>query len=399
MTWLSMAMSESLFLHEVDTRIRSILDVRSSIEFSELVTMLRGTDPVVVRQVIAMSPDVETRVTWTPLTSKTVPWLSRLPVPHPLDYDWRFTHATLRDLCNRISVQGSAALLGAPSVWHALHEEIGGPSAQLFDANASLLGNNSAMSLTLCDLVRDEIAAPSTGYDVVLADPPWYPDALRGFTWNAAQLVKMGGTILLSMPPLGTRPGIAEERRDFLSWVVGLGLSQTESHDGTLLYEMPPFERNALRALDLLRFVPHDWRAGDLLIFRRTGVPSVPKPRAVRADGTWTERVIQGVRFRVRIDIADVPQAIPSLMSIVDGDILSSVSRRDPRRAGVRVWTSGNRAFGCLAPRTFLRVLDAVLVGDPVAECEPEISSQVRQLVVPQVRQLVARERSEYLCE
>src|SRR5712691_8552322 len=38
------------------------------------------------------------------------------------------------------------------------------------------------------------------------------------------------------------------------------------------------------------------------------------------------------------------------LRSIVPGDVLSSISRRDPRRRKAAVWTSGNRLFGTDRP-------------------------------------------------
>jgi hypothetical protein len=55
----------------------------------------------------------------------------------------------------------------------------------------------------------------------------------------------------------------------------------------------------------------------------------------------------------------------PRLISIVPGDVLDSVSRRDARRATVDVWTSGNRVFRCEATDVFGLIVDAVSAGVP----------------------------------
>ena len=49
---------------------------------------------------------------------------------------------------------------------------------------------------------------------------------------------------------------------------------------------------------------------------------------------------------RIRL-LNDAAFRDPRLKSLVPGDILPTVSRRDPRRQQVDVWTSGNRVFAC----------------------------------------------------
>jgi hypothetical protein len=55
-------------------------------------------------------------------------------------------------------------------------------------------------------------------------------------------------------------------------------------------------------------------------------------------------------------------------MHLADEDILPSVSRRDPLRHHIVVWTASNRVFGCRSPQ-LLAVLAAALASSrPVAE-------------------------------
>lgn len=50
----------------------------------------------------------------------------------------------------------------------------------------------------------------------------------------------------------------------------------------------------------------------------------------------------------------------PQLRSIVDGNVLASVSRRDSIRAEIDVWTSGNRVFACRAPALLADIATAL---------------------------------------
>src|SRR5262249_44212782 len=58
----------------------------------------------------------------------------------------------------------------------------------------------------------------------------------------------------------------------------------------------------------------------------------------------------------------------PLLAEIVPGDVLPSVSRRDPRSQNIALWTSGNRIFGSGAPALLGRVLDAVVANERTAD-------------------------------
>jgi dihydroorotase-like cyclic amidohydrolase len=62
------------------------------------------------------------------------------------------------------------------------------------------------------------------------------------------------------------------------------------------------------------------------------------------------------------------------LRSIVPGDILPSVSRRDPRRANADVWTSGNRIFACGGTSTLVTIIDAL-----AARQMPEVAVEVQE--------------------
>lgn len=278
---------------------------------------------------------------------------SVLPVPHPLDFDWRFASEAVDALmgaCSRFDgPDGSVVCIGAPS----LHERLATTGVQpsiLIDANDEVIA--AVASITDDCAIHSRIGCdplPALAARTVVIDPPWYPEHVRLFLWAAAQLCADGGTVLLSFPPAGTRPGVADEREDSLTFADGVGLSLHEIRRGELAYLSPPFERLALMAAGY-GDLPADWRRGDLLVFRaRPNRPITRRPEPVTDDVAWMAIQVPSTRIKVRIDRARVASApvASSLQSVVDGDILPSVSRRDPRRSQVSVWTACNRVFRC----------------------------------------------------
>jgi hypothetical protein len=236
----------------------------------------------------------------------------------------------------------------------------------------------------------------------VVADPPWYIEEMQAFLWVAAYLCRPGGRILLSLPPIGTRPAIEQERARLLKWACTLGLAPIGVESAALPYVSPLFERNALRAQHL-QTVPSEWRRGDLGIFERQAALALPRP-ASQQQPAWIEVNIDGVRFRIR-DAGSVTFgfADPALVSLVTGDILPTVSRRDHRRAAADVWTSGNRIYRCHSPRILATVLRSISVDiDPLPAVEAVLSRHLSVVerarvsaAIEHLTSVVATERAE----
>lgn len=130
----------------------------------------------------------------------------------------------------------------------------------------------------------------------------------------------------------------------------------------------PPFERTALRASGLSAAAPRDWRRGDLIELRRSAGGPVPRP-AVQDGEAWQEVLLAGARIRFRSGHAtpDGTPADPLLRHLVDGDVLATVSRRDPVRRKVAVWTSSNRVFACRSPGLLAALATALADGKQVS--------------------------------
>jgi hypothetical protein len=187
-------------------------------------------------------------------------------------------------------------------------------------------------------------------------DPPWYEEYVRRFLYFSAMHLRLGGHLLVAMPASGTRPGIVDENRRVMAWAEDLGFELVNIRYGVLPYETPPFERNALHAYGILN-IGEEWRRGDLWILRKE-TSSLPSWPGDISHTPWKEFRFGAVR--VRVDSGAVSMGSnPLLRSIVEGDVLPTVSRRDARRTTVQVWTTGNRVFACEAPATFSLMLEA----------------------------------------
>ena len=146
----------------------------------------------------------------------------------------------------------------------------------------------------------------------------------------------------MSLPPSGTRPGAHRDRQRILRFAALLGLRVFDYQPLEVNYETPFFEANALAAAGV--YVPLHWRRGDLIVFRKSRAPFPHlRPFSIKSH-QWLEASVGEMRIFVRSTVDDI-RGFEGLLPLVDGDILPSVSRRDVRRQGTHVWTSGNRVF------------------------------------------------------
>lgn len=318
-----------------------------------------------------------------------------LAVPHPLDFEWRFTPDSADALLDRCaSVSNSAApvvLIGAPTVFVRAVERGEGHRYTLLDKNRATVGRLLGAYPRAQAFVHDACVdpPPRCAADVSLLDPPWYDPHVRGFLWTASLSTRPGGTILLSLPPVGTRPGILEERAALFAWVRGLGLDLVDLEEGRIAYVSPPFEWNALSA-EGIGGCPHDWRCGDLATLRlREDSCEVERPAVAPMADPWPEIEVRGVRVRFSPSSA-VHDSPPSLLSIVPGDVLPSVSARDDRRQAATVWTSGNRVFACSNPLRLRADLQSALGAGAAGGAYSAATGQLLDVILREEREYAA---------
>jgi hypothetical protein len=334
-----------------------------------------------------------------------------LPIPHPLDYEWRFSKNTINYLLERCLIITEPVdiigLLGVPSIFQRARE-INYPRRMcLFDANSAViecLGNLGPGNIVAnCDLTKESM--PKLKVKALVCDPPWYEEYMKSFIWSACQICAKEGHILISIPQIGTRPGIEEEWERSIDWAQKCGLFFTGIEPGVLSYLTPPFERNALKA-DGLYNVPSEWRRANLARFVRKNDYLPPRPQVPFDDKNWGEEIIQEVRIKFRQNNNTTMKfGNPSLETIIPGDILPSVSRLDKRRKLADVWTSGNRIFRCHDTNSLQNILQAISKGRAPEQLlskrlkRPLTSSETNLTIKTssQLINIVKQEREEYI--
>ncbi len=236
----------------------------------------------------------------------------------------------------------------------------------LLDSNPLIADclDTAAACMIRCDIEKDRL--PDAASSAVIVDPPWYEESMQAFLWAAGHLSAIGGHVLVSVPAVGTRPGIDQEWAKFLNWAQKTGLTLIRVESAVLPYISPPFERNALRTEGLYT-APTQWRRGNLAVFSHTHHTATERPIVPPCEGKWLEEVLLGVRVRIRHSDEQGFED-PSLLSVVPGDILPSVSRRDGRRGLADIWTSGNRIFACRGRYVLQQILHALAVGQSAHE-------------------------------
>ena len=298
--------------------------------------------------------------------------------PHPADYDWRFTPSALESLVVRLEpfVKSGAniALLGTTTLFPQLANT--GARVILFDRSPSLLRDLGAAGFTE-GLVEHDLFCPMPDnletIEVVVADPPWYPAFHRAFLLRGSEILKEGGTLLLTVLPWLTRPSAVADRADILEFASECGLDLVEVAAGQLLYQSPKFERVALSMHDIYC---GDWRAGDLFVFRKVCEPS-PLLGAPRPDDepAWEEYRFGNRKVKLRIRPESWSSGLKITPSWESGRYLGSVSRRSPVRPKIDLWTSDNLAYSVEGLRVLRHALTSLAGGGSRGTVASEASS------------------------
>ncbi|MBE7467630.1 MAG: hypothetical protein HS114_00625 [Anaerolineales bacterium] len=309
-----------------------------------------------------------------------------LPEPHPHDCDWRFDPATSQYLARIIlqesSPSGVVLLLGAPSVFIEMACSRNVPHTILLDWSSELTDYMirfflpDTFRLVNHDLLSGSLWQSHWPVDVVLCDPPWYPEHYAAFLTQAAYTARVGAAVIVSLLPLNTRPDAVADRWQIFENAQQLGLHLQTIEPGAIRYQTPIFESASLHATDF--DLKSDWRSSDIAIFRKTSEPSrdvVEKLLAATATTDkqeWAEVLLGRYKIKLRGPFNDYLES-PTLISIEKGDILPTVSRRYPGRKLIDLWLWDNRVFAAKGKAAFLAAL-YTLAGRPRSHLSSSIS-------------------------
>jgi hypothetical protein len=269
-----------------------------------------------------------------------------LPTCHPGDYEWRFTTETATHLLNQatadLPAQAVVAHLGTPTTFVLGRERYALFRHVLLERNTSVVeALGASAQVHQLDLTTDQPPALNAG--AAILDPPWYLADTHAFLAATSHVSRLGARIVLCQPALATRPGVAEERATLLEVLPRLGYVCRAVDTACIRYQMPHFEAASLKVAAPGLAVPDDWRSGDMLTLEKISEVRLALPPPALTE-SWREVVFGPVRIKLRRTIA------PDLGTLVPGDVLDTVSRRDPIRERIGFWTSGNRVFTLTNP-------------------------------------------------
>ncbi|MDL2409173.1 hypothetical protein PY650_26770 [Rhizobium calliandrae] len=370
------------FEQRIDERVLA-LSCQPALTFHALLNALPSVYPTVVLQSISrlsesglidpnMVGALQTQASVRDDTMRVT--RTMLPLPHPVEYEWRFcpdTSQHLLEVADEMACTGTPIILfGTPGVAvEALHLPINRRLIFIGENNSvtqRLKALNDAAEQAL-NLQFCASPYPQMGAGAVIVDPPWYLDFVKPMLAIAAHTVGVGGLVFISLPPEGVRPSAAEDQATLIRRAGRLGLRLHSVKPLSLHYETPFFEQNALSAAGI--GAARRWRRGDLFIFEKVRIATTDSSLFVSRKREWSEFTIGRMRLFVR---RSAPARCSSaLSSLVEGDILPTVSRRDPQRRNSSVVTSGNRFFASSNPEL---VAEAAL-----SLCKSEFNGGSRQ--------------------
>lgn len=324
-----------------------------------VVGLCEGADPLAVKQAVGSTPHADRLGVALQQLDRPRdadgPVEPGLPPSHPLDFEWRFSRNGASTILEHVSKLGGPDLMFMGATTVAIVAGRRGWKGRLvaLDQSETVVESARRLGLPIEFVISDVFRrdAQHTQADVVVIDPPWYLEHARAFFSAAAKACRLGGFVLASLPGEGTRPGVPRERKALIAWCSRLGLEVAAVHSQCVAYETPLFEHNAFRAAGLGGDV-RTWRRGDLWVLKRTGEGAEGDHPHFDSAHRWQEHGMD--RMRVRFRSLTTQSGQTRLETLVEGDILPTVSRRDPRRDLARVWTSGNRVFGCDDPDTLI---------------------------------------------
>lgn len=260
----------------------------------------------------------------------------QLPLPHPLDSEFRFD-ALSADILARGLVDSTRAgdeilLVGVPSVAVSLASM--GP-----DRRIRFLGPDNCVTAALRAAIPDGRLVleqgPGGTAAAALLDPPWYREPMRALIGVCAHGCRPGALVNLVVPPIGTRPEVARDKAAFLGFAAAAGLLPT-GRGGPVCYRTPLFELAAMERQGIARLA--SWRRGECLEFA-VSVAGAPVPWTAPVA---TELSVGGVRLRL---VRGDRRGGGDLVSLGDHEVHPSVSARSVGRSAATLWTTTNRAF------------------------------------------------------
>ena len=298
--------------------------------------------------------------------------MDRIHLPHCLDYEWWFTHEGRERIVklllrnNPLPAPESVVFLGSPLFGAFASSLLPESQIHILDKSwATLEAIEGGIDHKRVRLVHynaeDPLPQELFGIaDMVFFDPPWYVDYYDLFLRRSMQLAfDRYATVAFVLFPLLTRPASIQERKQVLEIAMSYDLSLFSMDTQVAHYYTPQFELEALvsRGIDA-----KNWRRGDLALFVSDGTRLPENITLHVEEGQWQELIIGKIKVKLRVKDENSEEYVsPELLDFVDGKVaIPTVSRRDPIRSEIDLWTSTQRGFKIKGWRAIWKIVEGI---------------------------------------
>lgn len=282
-----------------------------------------------------------------------------LPLPHPLDSEWRFGPTSVAEIVGRLlaaTAPGDELLLvGTPSVAVAL-------SRTDADRTIRFVGPDDLISAEVRRLFVGDprlVRGDGTKAAAAVVDPPWYGGPFAEMLAVCARGCRRAAPVLTVMPRAATRPGMGDDLDDVLATALALGLRPTGADTFEVRYRTPLFEACALEQGGV-RPDLGEWRRGDCVTLVRGAEEPVSVARTAREE--HVELMLDGCRVRLTLGAGP---ARAELSPVEGHEVSASVSARSPTRRSANLLTTSNRALR-VDEDACLRAFGAIAAGEGI---------------------------------
>ncbi|MFC1640686.1 hypothetical protein ACFL2D_01405 [Patescibacteria group bacterium] len=284
--------------------------------------------------------------------------MHQIPQPHNIDYEWWFTHMSREELASKILTESP---LPIPERMVFLASPLFGAFVSMLvpDTDCLILDKSSATLDTIAKVV-DNPRLSLVNYDAenplpdeyigiadfVFFDPPWYLDYYDLFFRRSVLLASGKSSVIANILfPVLTRSTSFSERRELMNNAGEYGLSLVKIEEQAAHYLTPEFELQSLRREGIKA---RNWRKGDLAFFVSDGTKHLENRYQQLEQYKWVEALIDRIKVKVKIK-EDEPEDTyfkPEILKTHERNAtLASVSRRDPFREQIDLWTSTHQGY------------------------------------------------------
>jgi dGTPase len=303
-------------------------------------------------------------------SERTQEFISKLPIPHAHDFDWRFSvpgvRAFVEHLLRYHEPADSICVIAAPTVYAFLRHLDYFTHIALVERseNTVQVVQNAFGSISVCswDLQRPWPPHFVSEFDCILMDPPWYQDYYELFILRAIEILAEGGLIHTALFPSFAKGHALAERSAIFSFAHNWGLYLVELRNGILQYASTPFEKKS-RAHDQYS-VPNDWRRGDIASFF-LGHKYARKNVFQVETGRWKEFWIGASKVKLSTtELSEGEYEAPIIETVEDNSpYLADISRTYPPRQDITLWTSCQQAYKVKGTDVVAELLECIIEG------------------------------------